>query len=62
MKTIKNIYKDIVENIEKIIGDLCRVISNTIDNIQGIKENIDKFLDTIADGSKTALDALYELT
>ena len=29
------------ENIEKIIGDLCRVISNTIDNIQGIKENID---------------------
>ena len=29
------------ENIEKIIGDLCRDIANTINHIQGIKENID---------------------
>ena len=44
-----NTYNSLINNLEAL-------------ELNRIKENIDKFLDMIADGSKTALDALYELT
>ena len=44
-----NTYNSLINNLEAL-------------ELNRIKENIDKFLDMIADGSKTALDAIYELT
>lgn len=44
-----NKYQSLINNLESL-------------ELNRIKENIDKFLDMIADGSKTALDAIYELT
>lgn len=44
-----NTYNNLINNLEKL--ELLR-----------FKENIDTYLDMIADGEKTALDALYELT
>ena len=44
-----NTYNSLINNLE-VLG------------LNRMKENIDKYLDMIADGSKTALDAIYELT
>lgn len=44
-----NTYNSLINNLDAL-------------ELNRIKENIDKFLDMIADGSKTALDAIYELT
>ena len=44
-----NTYNSLINNLETL-------------ELNRIKENIDQFLDMIADGSKTALDAIYELT
>ena len=44
-----NTYNNLINNLEKL--ELLR-----------FKENIDTYLDMIADGEKTALDALCELT
>lgn len=44
-----NTYNSLINNLETL--ELCR-----------IKESIDSYLDMIADGTKTALDAIYELT
>ena len=49
MEEKMNTYNSLINNLEAL-------------ELNRIKENIDKFLDMIADGSKTALDALYELT
>ena len=43
-----NTYNSLINNLETL-------------ELNRIKENIDQFLDMIADGSKTALDAIYEL-
>ena len=44
-----NTYNSLINNLEAL-------------GLNRIKENLDKFLDMIADGTKTALDAIYELT
>lgn len=44
-----NTYNSLINNLEVL-------------ELNRMKENIDKYLDMIADGSKTALDAIYELT
>ena len=44
-----NIYNSLINNLEAL-------------ELRRFQENIDKYLDMIADGSKTALDAMYELT
>lgn len=44
-----NTYNNLINNLEKL--ELLR-----------FKENIDTYLDMIADGEKTSLDALCELT
>ena len=44
-----NTYNSLINNLEML-------------EMNRIKENVGTFLDMIADGSKTALDALYELT
>lgn len=44
-----NTYNSLINNLETL-------------ELHRIRENIDKFLDMIAEGSKTALDAIYELT
>ena len=44
-----NTYNSLINNLETL--DLNR-----------FKENIDQYLNLIAEGSKTALDAIYELT
>lgn len=44
-----NIYNSLINNLETL--ELYRT-----------KESIDSYLDMIADGTKTALDAIYELT
>ena len=44
-----NTYNSLINNLEAL-------------QLNRIRENIDQFLDMIADGSKTALDAIYELT
>ena len=44
-----NIYNSLANNLESL-------------ELHRFRENIDKYLDMIADGSKTALDAIYELT
>lgn len=44
-----NTYNSLINNLETL-------------ELNRIKENIDQFLDMIADGRKTALDAIYELT
>ena len=49
MEDKMNTYNSLINNLEAL-------------ELNRIKENIDKFLDMIADGSKTALDAIYELT
>ena len=49
MEDEMNTYNSLINNLEAL-------------ELNRIKENIDKFLDMIADGSKTALDAIYELT
>lgn len=49
MEDKMNTYNSLINNLESL-------------ELNRIKENIDKFLDMIADGSKTALDAIYELT
>ena len=49
MEDEMNTYNSLINNLDAL-------------ELNRIKENIDKFLDMIADGSKTALDAIYELT
>ena len=49
MEDEMNTYNSLINNLEAL-------------ELNRIKENIDKFLDMIANGSKTALDAIYELT
>ena len=49
MEDEMNTYNSLINNLEAL-------------ELNRMKENIDKFLDMIAEGSKTALDALYELT
>ena len=49
MEDEMNTYNSLINNLETL-------------ELNRIKENIDQFLDMIADGSKTALDAIYELT
>ena len=49
MEDEMNTYNSLINNLESL-------------ELNRIKENIDQFLDMIADGSKTALDAIYELT
>ena len=44
-----NTYNSLANNLESL-------------ELYRFRENIDKYLDMIADGSKTALDAIYELT
>lgn len=44
-----NTYNSLINNLESL-------------GLNRFKENIDKYLDMIADGTKTALDAIYELT
>ena len=44
-----NTYNSLINNLETL-------------ELRRFQENIDKYLDMIADGSKTALDAIYELT
>jgi len=44
-----NTYNSLINNLEAL-------------ELNRFKENANKYLDMIADGSKTALDALYELT
>ena len=44
-----NTYNSLLNNLEAL-------------GLNRIKENINQYLDMIADGSKTALDAIYELT
>jgi hypothetical protein len=44
-----NTYNSLINNLEAL-------------ELRRFQENIDKYLDMIADGSKTALDAIYELT
>ncbi|NLZ80418.1 MAG: ATP-binding protein, partial [Clostridiales bacterium] len=44
-----NTYNSLINNLEAL-------------ELNRFKENIDKYLDMIADGTKTALDAIYELT
>ena len=44
-----NTYNSLINNLEVL-------------ELNRMKENIDKYPDMIADGSKTALDAIYELT
>ena len=44
-----NTYNSLINNLEAL-------------ELNRMKENIDTFLDMIAEGSKTALDAIYELT
>lgn len=44
-----NTYNALINNLESL-------------ELNRIKDNIDHFLDMIAEGSKTALDAIYELT
>ena len=49
MEDEMNTYNSLINNLETL-------------KLNRIKENIDQFLDMIADGRKTALDAIYELT
>ena len=49
MEDEMNTYNSLINNLETL-------------ELNRIRENIDQFLDMIADGSKTALDAIYELT
>lgn len=49
MEDEMNTYNSLINNLEAL-------------QLNRIRENIDQFLDMIADGSKTALDAIYELT
>ena len=44
-----NTYNSLINNLEEL-------------KLTRFKENIDTYLNLIADGTKTALDALYELT
>ena len=44
-----NIYNSLINNLESL-------------KLNRFRENLDQYLNLIADGSKTALDALYELT
>lgn len=44
-----NTYNSLMNNLETL-------------ELNRFKENANKYLDMIADGSKTALDALFELT
>ena len=44
-----NTYNSLINNLEAL-------------ELKRFRENIDKYLDMIADGTKTALDAIYELT
>ena len=49
MEDEMNTYNSLINNLETL-------------ELNRIKENIDQFLDMIADGRKTALNAIYELT
>ena len=49
MEDEMNTYNSLINNLEAL-------------ELNRMKENIDTFLDMIAEGSKTALDAIYELT
>ena len=44
-----NTYNSLINNLETL-------------ELNRFRENMDKYLDMIAEGTKTALDALYELT
>lgn len=44
-----NNYNALINNLEKL-------------ELNRMRENMDRYLDLIADGSKTALDAFYELS
>ena len=56
-----------MKNYHSVKGDAMNTYNSLINNLEALelhrfRENIDTYLDMIASGEKTALDALYELT